>query len=531
MQITPEYTWNQDGGKIEVNAQFKAIDSSLVKSTRNYTITGIFFCFNAPPYLFQLDFEQEIDPFRIKIVLKEEGNVQFVFPKKDPRIIWDRLLTTKSKEERLMARMASVDRLRAKQQVLQVRRQKNKKIRYKAAQQRQWDEEKCLKKIINKLESDEKQQYTKKLKQWVVKMDNTKKKESTKKMDDTKSSDETKESSDDSSSTSNTSNNFNHYVNPFSTPKPVPTIIENIDKMGEGREGRKKPPYSPPKFAKPPRFIESKEFKEECSEPETNDIRQSNVVEVGFTEWDYVTPVREHSKPPEFALKSNVQSLDKSKSANGANGLNGGSHNESSRSARTKLEETSHICLCDKGIKFFENGDYQSAINAFTASIRRCPQFLQSYISRFQCYIELILATSDDLQYDERYISKDILQMQRIAQRYHGLGSMIIALQKGIIMTPILLDELRKSVDPTGLQDKIKDIRHSLKSPLKTCKYDPKNPMNARNWPGSKKMGIFRNPKTLSGLYDLALKCTFIRSRSKRQHPLSSEPKVFSFSS
>merc|ERR1712129_613353 len=66
-----------------------------------------------------------------------------------------------------MGRQESIDKLYAKQQAIREQRQKNKKLRLKAAQQRQWDEQKYLKQTIDKLENEEKQCSKDDLKQWV----------------------------------------------------------------------------------------------------------------------------------------------------------------------------------------------------------------------------------------------------------------------------------------------------------------------------------------------------------------------------
>merc|ERR1739838_1029170 len=171
---------------------------------------------------------------------------------------------------------------------------------------------------------------------------------------------------------------------------------------------------------------------------------------------DYVTPTREHSKPPQFASKTAVLSK---------------ADHPSRHEQVTRIEEVTPIFLLDKGTKFFANGDYQSAINAFAGAIALDPQYLEAYSSRFQCHIEVIINSSEDLQYDEKCIADDVAQMKTlVANDRHreiaDFANMVISLQNGIMCTPIVLDKLRDSAQDVDGKHLL-DIKDSLDSGLK----------------------------------------------------------------
>jgi len=409
----PTYSWQQTDAAIEVVAQIQGVDRKLLQHTKHYTITPIFFSLNAPPFLFQLDFEREIDPFRIKIVIPNKKDIQFVFPKKEPYVQWTNLLSNKPKEQRLAERMASIDQQHAKRQAIREQRAQQKKIRLKAAQRRQWDQEKYLKLIVNRLESEEKHREVQGLEQWA---------------DDT---------------TAGTLN-----------------LTESAsDDVKCGDDAAK-----------------------------STAVRRSEAVEVGFTEWDYVLPVREHSKPPGFARKTVP-------------------HRKSPKRDDRTIEERSAELLCADGAKLFWAGDYEAAINAFSAAIALDDKFLEAYCSRFQCHIAVIVSTADDLQYDEKCIERDLEKMEsiRTSDRYVGtadFAAMIISLQKGIMATPILLDELRNTACGLDIDD---DRPHSIGVTL-----DRGLKMHQmRHCEGTlaNSFGIFQNEVTHRSLHELAVKC------------------------
>jgi len=81
MNITPKYVWTQNNEAIEVTIyNIYGINKANIKHF--IQITPIFFNLNFSPYLFQIDFENEIDPFHIKLIIINKKEIKFIFPKK-----------------------------------------------------------------------------------------------------------------------------------------------------------------------------------------------------------------------------------------------------------------------------------------------------------------------------------------------------------------------------------------------------------------------------------------------------------------
>eukprot|EP01084_Bolivina_argentea_P145323 254736_1 len=247
MPITPQFSWSQNDDAIEMTIQMYGINKHLLK--HYVQITPIYFCLNISPYLLQIDFENEIDPFHIKVIIMTRKQTKFIFPKQIRNQKWNNLVTNKDKSIRLKNRLESIDKLHKKQQEIRKQRQKQKKLRFKAAQQRQWDEQKYLKHIINKLENQTKQESTNDLKHWVK----TKQETSLNQVNETNTV-----LDDDNKDTGLVDKDM----------QPSNEIINEQN---------------------------SDSSEETCAIEENKEvnIRQSNVVEVGFSEWDYITPVRQ----------------------------------------------------------------------------------------------------------------------------------------------------------------------------------------------------------------------------------------------
>eukprot|EP00485_Elphidium_margaritaceum_P012568 CAMPEP_0202692712 /NCGR_PEP_ID=MMETSP1385-20130828/7021_1 /ASSEMBLY_ACC=CAM_ASM_000861 /TAXON_ID=933848 /ORGANISM="Elphidium margaritaceum" /LENGTH=558 /DNA_ID=CAMNT_0049348293 /DNA_START=43 /DNA_END=1716 /DNA_ORIENTATION=- len=177
MPVTPQYSWAQTDDKIEIQIQIAGVHSRLLRHITQ--ITPVFFNLNFPPYLLQIDFEGEVNPLNVKVILlQNKKEIKFIFPKKAEGEKWKDLIIDAGKEQRLERRHESIDRLHAKQQEIRERRAKQRKLRQRAAQQRQWDEQKYLKHVMNKLEREEQEKCATELQQWTAVADNDDNKES-----------------------------------------------------------------------------------------------------------------------------------------------------------------------------------------------------------------------------------------------------------------------------------------------------------------------------------------------------------------
>lgn len=336
MNITPKHNWIQFDDTIQVTIyNIFGINKANIKHF--IQVTPIYFNLNFSPYLFQIDFENEIDPFHIKLVIINKGEIKFIFPKKIKNKIWSNLNTNKSKEMRLKLRRESIDRLYEKQRKIREKRNKEKKLRFKAAENRQWNQEKKVKNIINKLETKEKQKSKYKLREWI---------------------DTINDKYEDDDHPNNDNNNQN-----------------------------------------------------------VTEIRKSNIVEIGFSEWNYIIPIRENTKPPQFALKT-VDIVDND----------------------NNISEKTPIFMLDKGIKYFINKDYQSAINIFDQAIKinnnkDFDLYLLLHCNKIQCFIKLgMIPNNIDIDIDNHNKSNSII-----------INS-VIFLQKGIIKTFMIFEQILNGI-------------------------------------------------------------------------------------
>jgi len=111
--------------------------------------------------------------------------------------------------------------------------------------------------------------------------------------------------------------------------------------------------------------IENSQIFEEKEESKTvgesAPARKCVQIGVSFTPWDYVTPKRGNKQPPNFAKQSLINP-----------------------SGERNFEETQPLFLRDKGNTFFEKGDFESALTAFSESVAILPQ-PSVYIARAVC--------------------------------------------------------------------------------------------------------------------------------------------------
>eukprot|EP01083_Nonionella_stella_P089075 248524_1 len=415
MPVTPRFSWDQNDDSVEIVVEMYGVNKNSLKHFLQ--ITPIFFSLNISPYLLQLDFENEINPFAIKVILMNKKETKFIFPKHIKKQQWNDLVSSKDKHIRLKERNQSIDELYQKQQQIREKRKKEKALRFKAAQQRQWDEQKYLKHIITKLENKEKVTSQNDLKQWIE----TENKTNTIANDDEKD------------------------------------VIQN--------------------------------------EPE---IRKSNVVQIGFSEWDYVTPVRNNMKPPEFARKSIISKYTNQES----------------------VSEVTPIFVCDRGIKYFLNKDYDSAINAFKEATNLDSNYLEAYCNRLQCYIQLkVEQNNDKYKSDTGGLLDDINKMESILQlledeetkqiinesisrhkpNVRTTANIIISFQKGILQTFMVLDALKgkEAVDDNTLML----IKIALDTGFKMFEINQKL-NNLEN-----DFGLFKDVNRIENLHQISKKC------------------------
>ena len=170
-------------------------------------------------------------------------------------------------------------------------------------------------------------------------------------------------------------------------------------------------------------------------------IRKSNVIEIGHSEWDYITPIRQNTKPPEFARKTLI--------------------NQTQNKAVAEIEKISEITpifLCDKGTKYFMNGDYESAISAFDEAINLDKDYLEAYCNKIQCYIaskavfdkEELLQNIDKIESILETLEREKMdnmmneiEMKKDKMNVRDTANIIARLQKGIIQSLGVLDQLR----------------------------------------------------------------------------------------
>jgi len=405
MPISPRYTWSQSSNEIEIIATIPGLSRNLLQHI--IQITPIFFSLNFSPYLLQIDLQHEIDPFHIKVILCQKNEIKFVFPKKLKNQTWTDLTTTTDKQTRLKQRQSSIDELYKRQQAIRERREREKKQRLKAAQQRQWDEQKYLKHVMDKLERKEEQSTKSELVEWVK---------------DTHS-----------------------------------------DRPDEDEKDEQKPTVSVQMPA----------------------IRESNVIEVGFSEWDYITPARHNTNPPEFARKTVINSKD-----------------TLATSKTSEISENTAIFLGDKGTQYFVNGDYQSAINAFEQALQLDPYDLEAYCNKLQCLIALntaqssadhLAAMADLVEKAERIFSEKEVKETDVEQ-------VIFSLQKSVVATWFFLDRLyvtESKVDEERLLSTKRALERGLK--LFDSVYQK---LDAEK---KARFGVFQDEKVLQDVHGMAM--------------------------
>ena len=391
LSMEPKHKWIQNNHSIQITIyNIYGINKHIIKHF--IQITPIYFSLNFSPYLFQIDFENEIDPFYIKVIIKNNKEIKFIFPKKIKNKKWNNLNSDKSKEIRLKLRKESMDKLYKKQQEIDEKRKKKKRLRFKAAQQRQWDEEKYLKSVINKLENKEKQKSRFELENWLKQKKN------------------------------------NHDKNKF--------INDNLA-----------------------------------------EIRPSNTIEIGFSEWDYITPIRQNTKPPQFASKTLINNqCNKNKQCN------------------KNISEQTSIFLCDKGIKYFINKDYKSAINVFNEAINLENDHYTLKLlncNKIQCLIQDQLLNIKNININ----NYNLINIDD-NDNDHDIKNMIILLQKGIIQTFIVFDKLnyKQIIDDEILSKIIKLFEKGHK----LFKFYNKNNNLINNF------GLFENIEIIKDLYILS---------------------------
>ena len=79
----------------------------------------------------QIDFCYEIDTFNIKVIILNNKEIKFVFPKKIKNKTWDTLQSLQDKQIKLQKRKESIEKLFEKQKEIRQKRANTKKLRVK----------------------------------------------------------------------------------------------------------------------------------------------------------------------------------------------------------------------------------------------------------------------------------------------------------------------------------------------------------------------------------------------------------------
>ena len=88
-------------------------------------VTNIFFSFNVPPYLFQIDFAHEIEPHETQVVLRP-SSITFCFCKMEDKP-WLKLQFEGRRRDVFARRMKSLEALEAKREELVKQAEKAKR--------------------------------------------------------------------------------------------------------------------------------------------------------------------------------------------------------------------------------------------------------------------------------------------------------------------------------------------------------------------------------------------------------------------